>query len=454
MDAKSLYQEGLVAIRDEKDLHRGRSLLMQSLRLDPENEMAWLWLSKTVGDKDKKLQCLERALAINPTNQQVRAQFDKLSGLTPVVAAAPIPDSTPPAERPRIAPPKPSGSDAARIKQLLNKADALLKQDKVEDAIEQWVRVLEIEVDHEVAMANAVRHLSRLKYIDDARELVWNALDSGTQHPSIYLTAIDIARYQGNQDEADSLRLRLARLPEADEKILIETADYFIKHQHIEHALTVLESAIKTHPRSQKLKVRLAELYDETGRRNEALEQYEAAARAGAGTKEGRLADERLLTYMPTLTDKERGSIPLAIREAFGFGTVYLFMAWQDAGLDLLRLGVSRSAGVALAVLGGYLLITATSSPQQKPLARWFGGQLPPTPEQPDNDFEAASSEPVSISQIPILPVGARAGLGLIGAALLIVAFTLVFSTALNLFANPQPATVPTWEEVFGESGA
>ncbi len=450
MDAKSLYQEGLVAIRDEKDLHRGRSLLMQSLRLDPENEMAWLWLSKTVGDKDKKLQCLERALEINPSNEQARAQFNKLSGIAPPASA----DRETPVERKAAPPPKPTGSDAARIKQLLTNADALLKQDKVEDAIEQWVRVLEIEVDHEVAMANAVRHLSRLKYIDDARELVWNALDSGTQHPSIYLTAIDIARYEGKQDEADSLRLKLAKLPSADEKILVSLADYFIKHQHIEHALSVLESATQSHPKSQKLKVRLAELYDETGRRNEALEQYEAAARVGAGTKEGKLADERLLTYMPTLTDKERGSIPLAIREAFGFGAVYLFMAWQDAGLDLLRLGVSRSAGVGLAVLGGYLMITATSSPQQQPLARWFGGQIPPPPEQPDDDFEAASAEPVALSQIPILPVGARAVLGLIGAALLIGAFVLVFSTALNLLANPQPATVPTWEEVFGEPGA
>ncbi len=41
--------------------------------------------------------------------------------------------------------------------------------------------------------------------------------------------------------------------------------------------------------------------------------------------------------------------------------------------------------------------------------------------------------------------------IGLVGAALLIVAFMLVFSTAIGLLSNPQPPTLPTWDEIFGE---
>jgi len=444
MNAKALFQEGIVAIRDEKDLTKGRNLLMQSLRLEPENEMAWLWLSRTVSDPEKKVQCLERALKINPDNPQARALRDKLTGSSN--GAQPVPAATP-EKKIKLN----TTSQNARIQSLLGRAQEMLEQDDTEGAIEQWVHVLEIEVDHEVALGNAVRYLSRLKYIDDARELVWNALNSGTQHPSIYLTAIDIAKYQGKHDEADDLRVKLAKLPEAGETVISETADHFVKRELIPQAIEILEHAVDLHPNSQKLLLRLADLYKENGRKTEAVQLYERAARLSSRTKEGKEADERLLTFAPTLTDKERASVPMALREAAGFGMVYLLMAWQDAGLDLLQLGLPRLSGVMLALAGGYLVITATSSPQQQPLAKLLGGEVPPPPEKPKSDFEAYTSEPESVTEIPIIPPAARIGIGLVGAALLIVAFMLVFSTAIGLLSNPQPPTLPTWDEVFGE---
>src|SRR3954469_608325 len=78
MDAKDLFQEGVVAIRDQKDAVRGRDLLMQSLKLEPKNEMAWLWLSRTMAEPQKKMQCLERALKLNQNNEQTKALMSKL----------------------------------------------------------------------------------------------------------------------------------------------------------------------------------------------------------------------------------------------------------------------------------------------------------------------------------------------------------------------------------------
>src|SRR6185503_5313391 len=78
MDAKTLFQEGVVAIRDQKDASKGRELLMQSLKIEPKNEMAWLWLSRTMAEPQKKIQCLERALKLNPTNEQTRTLITKL----------------------------------------------------------------------------------------------------------------------------------------------------------------------------------------------------------------------------------------------------------------------------------------------------------------------------------------------------------------------------------------
>lgn len=79
-DAKVLFRDGVNAIRNEGDLTQGRKLLTESLRLNPQNDVAWLWLSKTVTDAQKKLQCVERALQINPDNQQALDLQHKLSG--------------------------------------------------------------------------------------------------------------------------------------------------------------------------------------------------------------------------------------------------------------------------------------------------------------------------------------------------------------------------------------
>ncbi len=83
------------------------------------------------------------------------------------------------------------------------------------------------------------------------------------------------------------------------------------------------------------------------------------------------------------MTDRERGSILLALREALGFGALFLLLGWQDAGLNLANMGASRWIGVGLAILGGYFVVTALSSPQQQPLAGWLGGDVPETPPPP-----------------------------------------------------------------------
>src|SRR5262249_44941158 len=154
-----------------------------------------------------------------------------------------------------------------------------------EGAIEQWVRVLELQPDHEQALANAVRHLSRLKYMDDAHELVTNAIKSGTTHPSVYLTAIDIAKYQKNHTEADDLRVKLASLPSTDENLVIDIVDHFLNNSQEALALQILHKSVESHPKSQRLLLRLADLTEEQGHNQEAFELYERAAQLGARTK-------------------------------------------------------------------------------------------------------------------------------------------------------------------------
>ncbi len=564
MDAKTLFQEGVVAIRDHKDAAKGRELLMQSLKIEPKNEMAWLWLSRTMTEPAKKVQCLERALKLNPSNEQTKALIGKLNpdattntgiGKSAVFTSATVSQptaemhpETPPAEAssrydwndlrvstdemeaavpytltPNVSadmedmgltpdlsavltpasdgqsavkratsetaaitnrstsngglkdlramygeaeaevepsPVEPirrnkitlSTAESANIKNYLSQAQSLLNKNKIEEAIEQWVRVLEIEVDNEAALSNAVRYLSRLKYIDDARELVWNAINDGTTHPSIFLTAIDIAKYQGHDGEADDLRLKLVQLPDAGEKTVMGVVDHFVENMP-QKALQALDLALPNYPKNQKILFRRAQLAEDLGLRKEAATYYEEAAQLGSRSKEGQLADKKLTEFMPHMSDRERGSIGLAIREAIGVGFLYLLMAFQDAGLNLMQLGIGRVGGIAMSIIGGYLLVTAASSPQQKPLASWLGGTTPaakpPKPKAKDA-VEAVMGEPEEEpSELPIIPIAIRILFGVVGVLLLVGAFVLVFSTALALLRNPTPKPfyIPTLED-------
>jgi hypothetical protein len=56
----------------------GQQLLSQVLQSDPNNEQAWLWMSAVV-DEDKRRYCIERALKINPNNQQAIMALQKLN---------------------------------------------------------------------------------------------------------------------------------------------------------------------------------------------------------------------------------------------------------------------------------------------------------------------------------------------------------------------------------------
>lgn len=66
-EAQQLYQRGVAAARSgQKRIAAG--LLTRSLQLDPNCELAWLWLSGVLDDPHQQAFCLEAVLALNPNN--------------------------------------------------------------------------------------------------------------------------------------------------------------------------------------------------------------------------------------------------------------------------------------------------------------------------------------------------------------------------------------------------
>lgn len=463
MDAQALFREGVLAIRDQKDLVRGQQCLTQSLELDPTNDLAWLWLTRTVNDPHTKLQYVDKALSINPTNEhalKLKARLDQHA--VPAPSAPPAAPAKPVAPAPAVSgviqPLAPKTMDTPltdteieRIASLMESADSLVDNGDIEGAIGQWVQVLKIRVDYELAMRNASGHLWRMSYVEDARELVHRAIEAGTSVSSIYLTGIDMAERERDHDMVEAIQQRIALTPNVDDKLVITIADQFLEDYKLEQARQFLETALEGHPNSQPILMKMAAVLESMHRPEDAQPYYERVVKLGARTSEGKQADKKLLRVLPVLTDRERGSFVLAVREALAFGLVFLLLAWQDARLDLSLLGGMRWIGIGLGLAGGYFLVTATSSPQQRPLARLLFGKVPdPKPEDKNDDgkeklFFGKARE--AETHIPIIPKPVRIVLAVAGLAMIVGAFILVFNDSLNLVFDYEAPKNPYFDE-------
>lgn len=60
------------------DKQTGRQLLVEILKAEPTNEIAWLWMSNVVATDEQRYDCLRQVLAINPNNQVARKGLEKL----------------------------------------------------------------------------------------------------------------------------------------------------------------------------------------------------------------------------------------------------------------------------------------------------------------------------------------------------------------------------------------
>jgi hypothetical protein len=96
-DIDQLFQQAEAAIR-AGDKAAGRERLMEIVRLDEQQERAWLWLSAVTEDRNEQVICLENVLMINPGNDLARQGLERLGWEVPPPGEPP--DITQVAERP------------------------------------------------------------------------------------------------------------------------------------------------------------------------------------------------------------------------------------------------------------------------------------------------------------------------------------------------------------------
>ncbi len=77
MNSEDLLRQALQAARSGREL-TARDLFQDVVRLDPHNELAWIWLSGLLDPLEDRIMACERVLSINPGNQQMQAYMGKL----------------------------------------------------------------------------------------------------------------------------------------------------------------------------------------------------------------------------------------------------------------------------------------------------------------------------------------------------------------------------------------
>ncbi|QEL15411.1 response regulator [Limnoglobus roseus] len=86
VETVSLLRDGIAAAR-AGDKARTRTLLRQVTELEPNNELAWLWLANTAEDPRESLACLRRVMEVNPGNEYAAAGLPDALCRAGVVAA-------------------------------------------------------------------------------------------------------------------------------------------------------------------------------------------------------------------------------------------------------------------------------------------------------------------------------------------------------------------------------
>jgi hypothetical protein len=85
------------------DRETARQLLAQALREQPNSEMAWMMMSTLVDQPDRKRDCLERVLRINPRNDAARERLAELEAPEVQAEIEPVPLPEPPEGAPLTA---------------------------------------------------------------------------------------------------------------------------------------------------------------------------------------------------------------------------------------------------------------------------------------------------------------------------------------------------------------
>lgn len=301
-------------------------------------------------------------------------------------------------------------------------------------------------------LTEAQRLLKQLirAYPDHERGLMLLAQVTSDEFPEERLRYAERAmRANPNSERAYALFQRLKADPALRRKKMsvddwLAAINEKAREKEVDASHELALQAIEMFPENQKLLLALAGSYRRKGQFQDVILTWDRCAKLNPTTEEGKEADKLLANAPSVITDKERGSVLLAVREVLGISLFFLLLAWQDAGLDLMQLGEQRWQGIGLSLVGGYLVVTAVSAPQQGIFA-WLLGKKPKEPRLFTKMRRGQSIQ--TPTMLPTVFLEFRVILFAVGSLMLVAAFAFVFHTALGLLVDPAPVSFPGRDE-------
>ena len=136
MTSGELLRQGVDAAQAGRRLD-ARAILMRVVEAEPQNEMAWMWLTGLVDDLEDKIIACENVLTINPNNKKVGAYLESLLQQKAAIAHQVV------SERSfEVQPPSEAASGVATQKDqpadLMSKAEQLEYEGKIKEALQTY----------------------------------------------------------------------------------------------------------------------------------------------------------------------------------------------------------------------------------------------------------------------------------------------------------------------------
>jgi tetratricopeptide (TPR) repeat protein len=414
---QALYRAGQRALK-QGDRADARRNLAAAVHRDPHFVDAWIALVRACDTHAEQLYCLEKMQRFNGTDPRIQEAYRRFKARHPAVEPARL------AELPK------SRRKQARFDALLQQADDRLADGDDRNAVRLYGQILQQEPTHQAALAGGLRALSHLRRLDDARRWAERSIYAGNEDPSAYISLAELRLHTGEGDPWAPIQA-LHDLPAVRTTHLLRASRLYGQHGYAKESLEMLHAAENLDPQDQAVLMQLAETYREMRHPARALHYLQRVTDQSTRTEIGQAAEEVLLEVKPHIPRYIQVSMRFALREVLGIFILFVLLALLDGGMRLDGLGAPGLIGVGLSVIGGYLLVTATSSPAQRIFARWLGDpgvQL----RQPDNPRDSYLPAIAADDAPPQLSFEVRTVLGTLGAVLLVIAAILVLHNSLS----------------------
>ncbi len=422
-----LYETGMQAYL-LNDQPRARTLWIQLARAEPDHARAWVALLRVCADPAEQAYCLAQLHRVAPQATRTREALQRFQRAHPDVQPQILPElaAVPGflAMPGRLPDPVP-GEDP--LETMFQAAEARRKAGDIEGALRLYLDILDCDPAHKQATAQSVRMFSDLKILAEAGAMLTRSIAAGNRDPVAYLSLAEIRLHRGGGNPWEVLTA-LRKLPDLLPGHLLHAAELYWGQSQYKTALELLHEAEQRDPRHQPTLMRLAEAYRDLQHPDRARQYLQRVVDLGARTPLGRRAEGILLEVSPHIPRDVQTNLIYALREVAGIFLLYVCLAILDAGLTLTGIGLAGWAGMLLSLAGGYLLVSATSSPCQRVFQRFLvASDEAPAPAQGEAYLPAMTSE----QPLPMLPLEVRAVLGTIGGVLLAVAIVLVLQNSL-----------------------